>query len=279
MTSKEKIRTGKVIEVVPAGYHDKKKIQTEVVYPHMLDGSVRASVIPLLNPEEVDEVFRKEVVEQVFKDVRKSKKTKKSKVRKYPERRVKGTSDFIPYDIALKTGLDLLWSGANPEIGFYIVMQINTGLRTGDIQTIKYSDLMNKKVGDILVVIEQKTGKERKIKINDKILDAFRYMYSYHVKRNKGTFKDGYIFLSRKGTTFRTISLNRILKEVFKGIVPTVSTHSLRKSFGRHVYDMNHQSEHSLIILSKIFSHTNMQDTRRYLGLSDEEIGDIYLNL
>lgn len=275
-------RDGQISEVLPAGTTAKKKIKVKSTpeLVHYIDGSVKVKNIPLNNAEQLSPDLTKEQVYQVFKNVRRSKKTPKSgKSDRYADRRVKGTSDFIPYDVAMKTGLDLLWSGSHPAIGFYIVTAVNTGLRTGDIQKIKYSDLIDKKVGDVLIVNEQKTGKDRKIKINDKILEAFKYMLKYHLKQSRGTFKDAYIFRSQKGTTFRTVSLNRILKEVFRGVAPTVSTHSLRKSFGRHVYDMNHQSEHALIVLSKIFSHTNMQDTRRYLGLSDEEIGDVYLNL
>jgi integrase len=58
-----------------------------------------------------------------------------------------------------------------------------------------------------------------------------------------------------------------------------ISTHSLRKTFGRRVYDMNNQSEHALTLLSDIFSHSNIQITRIYLGLKQEEFNDVYVNL
>ena len=58
-----------------------------------------------------------------------------------------------------------------------------------------------------------------------------------------------------------------------------ISTHSLRKTFGRRVYDMQNQSEHALTVLSQMFGHSNLQITRIYLGLKQEEFNSIYLSL
>jgi integrase len=193
---------------------------------------------------------------------------------------LKKTSDYVDYETAMRAGMDLIWTRKHSVIGFYIVFAVNSGLRTGDIQEIKYSDLVNKKVGDVLVITEEKTKKTRNIQINDKIFEAFnKNILPYHLENCGGRFRDAYIFRSQKGTTFRTISLNRILKEVFKGVAPVISTHSLRKSFGRRVYENNNRSEYSLLLLSDIFAHSSPAITRRYLGLRREEIASVYLNL
>jgi integrase len=63
------------------------------------------------------------------------------------------------------------------------------------------------------------------------------------------------------------------------GIKGNFSTHSLRKTFGRHVWEMDNNSERSLIMLSKIFNHTHSDVTRIYLGITAQEISDIYINL
>ncbi|MBS1589532.1 MAG: hypothetical protein JST52_07960 [Bacteroidetes bacterium] len=58
-----------------------------------------------------------------------------------------------------------------------------------------------------------------------------------------------------------------------------VSSHFMRKTFGRRVWENNHRSEESLIKLSEVFGHSNIAITRRYLGIRQEEIADVYLQL
>ena len=66
------------------------------------------------------------------------------------------------------------------------------------------------------------------------------------------------------------------MKKYFKG---KVSSHSLRKSFGRRVWSNDNESERSLIYLSELFNHSSSLTTRIYLGIRQEELNDIYLNL
>jgi len=186
----------------------------------------------------------------------------------------KFTADFIPYDQASLKGNELLW-GDNPVIGFYIIFSINTGLRVSDVRARKHCDLMHLKAGDCLTVVEQKTKKSRDIQINQKIIDAYQYL----VSKGGRCLPDAYIFRSRKGSVYAIETLNTMLKEIFKGYAPHISTHSLRKSFGRHVYETNGKSENALVYLSEIFQHSSMSITRKYLGIRREEIGNIYMNL
>ena len=185
------------------------------------------------------------------------------------------TSDFIPYAIAQEKGNELLWHSKHPVVGFYIIFSINTGLRISDIRRIKHSDLITLQPGDDLRVQERKTGKYRDIQINHKVMDAYHELR----KRIPGVQPDSFIFVSQKGTVYQTPSLILILKKEFYGIAPRISTHSLRKSFGRHVYELNGNSEDALIKLSEMFQHSGMAMTRKYLGLRKEELKDIYMNL
>jgi len=58
------------------------------------------------------------------------------------------------------------------------------------------------------------------------------------------------------------------------------STHSLRKTFGRKLVDSaGAESEMALIKLSEIFNHSSPAITRHYLGLRQEEIGEVYEGL
>ena len=191
---------------------------------------------------------------------------------------IKKTSDYIDYTKALLKGRELLWTDKQMIIGFYIIFSINTGLRVGDVLQIKHSDLLNLKQGDYLTIREKKTGKTRKIQINNKIADAYNYLSDK--LKSKGMYQiDDFIFKSQKDTVFATVSINRILKNEFAGYAQNVSTHSLRKSFGRRVYDSNNKSEHALILLSDMFCHASVAITRRYLGLRQEEIDGVYMAL
>ena len=52
---------------------------------------------------------------------------------------------------------------------------------------------------------------------------------------------------------------------------------SLRKTFGRQVYNMNSEySELALVKLMELFNHSSVAITKRYLGLKQEEILETY---
>ena len=253
-----KTRSGEVAEVLPAG-----TISQTTVLKDLTETGTISKLTPDLTKEQDDQVHVKG-----RQDYRKAKKIRKIKV----------ASDYIPYDDAMRVGQGLLWSGRQATIGFYIIFSINTGLRVGDVLRMKHSDLVDRTAGDVLRIQEQKTGKIRDIQLNDKIVESYKYLYK-HLQDVGRLVRTDYIFKSQKNTVYATISLNRILKDIFAGYAPNISTHSLRKSFGRRVYEMNKRSEHSLVLLSDIFAHSSLAITRRYLGLRKEEIANVYLTL
>jgi integrase len=55
-----------------------------------------------------------------------------------------------------------------------------------------------------------------------------------------------------------------------------ISTHSLRKSGARFLYEENNKSEDVFLKISMILNHSNTQVSRRYLGITKEEISDVY---
>jgi hypothetical protein len=55
-----------------------------------------------------------------------------------------------------------------------------------------------------------------------------------------------------------------------------VSIHSLRKSGARIILELHNKSDESLIKLSFVLNHSSTTITRRYLGITKEEIADIY---
>ena len=77
--------------------------------------------------------------------------------------------------------------------------------------------------------------------------------------------------------------INIILKEIKKKYrlkIKNFSCHSLRKTFGRQVYNMNSEnSELALVKLMELFNHSSVAITKRYLGLRQEEILQTYDSL
>lgn len=274
MTPIIKDRNGKIQKIDPPRETGKKlfKVNSSAEMVHMLDGSVKAAVIPLGHTEQADKKTNPRLSKRLFK----------GKGHANPRKGLLGAcaADYIPYNIAMTTGQNLLTSGKNPIIGAYIILSVNTGLRTSDVQNLMYSDFIGKKHGDVIRIQEKKTKKTREIPVNNAIVESFAILYKWYLSQNDGKFTDDFIFLSQKNMIYTTYSLNRILKGLFGNIVRNVSTHSLRKSFSREVYERaNRKGADGLSKLNKILGHSNHSITLRYIGITKEEIADCYLSL
>ncbi len=152
-----------------------------------------------------------------------------------------------------------------------------TGLRISDLLTLKYNDLINK---DILTIREKKTKKVRTIKINPDLSILVERIY----KKLNLTNPNQFIFLNRFGNKPIDKSyVNIKLKEVFSKnrikVDGNVSSHLFRKTLGRRVMEINNYSNESLVLLMELFGHSSMSITKRYLGIRQQEINDIYLSV
>ena len=92
-----------------------------------------------------------------------------------------------------------------------IAIGVFTGLRISDLLQLKFSDFENT---EILTVVEKKTKKTRKIKINPDLKNIINRIK----KRMVVTTTDQYIFLNRYGTkpidrSWVNINLKRIFKK------------------------------------------------------------------
>ena len=122
----------------------------------------------------------------------------------------------------------------------------------------------------------KKTGKRRTLRLNPQLQQHIQECHG-HIQPLKDT---SYILVSQKGTVFTIQRINVILKEIKKKYrlkVKNFSCHSLRKTFGRQVYNMNSEnSELALVKLMELFNHSSIAITKRYLGLRQEEILETY---
>jgi len=152
------------------------------------------------------------------------------------------------------------------------------GLRAKDLLNIRWLDVLGK---EEVIITESKTGKVRTITINESLKEILKYT-STQISLSGRFNIENYLFANRKGQKFTIQYANRLLKSTLKtyGIkTQNASTHTLRKTFGKRVWEMDGQSERSLVYLSQIFNHSNVGITRRYIGIVQEDIRNIYLNL
>ena len=166
------------------------------------------------------------------------------------------------------------------EFRFMLLFAIGsyTGLRYGDLRMLKWKDLMGQ---DKLVLVEGKTKKERVIRINQHLAEVIERMFNKLGIEND----DELVFANKGGNKPINIQyVNRRLKQLAAKyglqIEPEeVSTHMFRKTLGRRVWEKNNHSEKSLILLGNLFNHSSVKITKTYLGIREEEIGDLYLSL
>ena len=152
------------------------------------------------------------------------------------------------------------------------------GLRAKDLLSLKWNDVIDK---DELMLTESKTKKLRTITINQTVKEAVHFVMNELIRT--GHFdRDGYIFANRWGDRISLNYTNKQLHRIFTKYnvrVQNGSTHTLRKTFGKRVWEMDGKSERSLVYLSEIFSHSSTAITRRYIGITQQHIADVYLKL
>lgn len=145
-----------------------------------------------------------------------------------------------------------------------VLFGFNTGLRIGDILPLKVSDVRDR---THITLTEQKTRKSKRISILSIRTEIDKYI--------KGMEDNDYLFPSRqvnsKGekVNITVTQAYRALKKIAdKCGIEDFGTHSLRKSFGYHYY----QKTNDLVMLAEIFNHSSLAITRRYIGITQEDI-------
>jgi integrase len=152
------------------------------------------------------------------------------------------------------------------------------GLRISDLLELRWQDLLAKTE---VILTEQKTGKERIITINPKVSEALKFVGEVLLKQDRYR-SEGYIFANRWGGKITISYVNKRLKFIFSKYqvnVQNPSSHSLRKTMGKRVWEMDGKSERALIYLSEIFSHSSPSITKRYIGITEKQIADVYLKM
>lgn len=175
------------------------------------------------------------------------------------------TADYLPWNDMLLL-IQKLSRDGNYEYATLIAVGSYTGLRFSDLSRLTWEDIKT----NPLVLTEQKTKKSRTIHLHDDLLQFLE-----HVRLSTSPKPTDLLY------TFSLQYTNRKLKRIARDYKLEIqfSTHSFRKTFGRRIWEKNNHSEKALILLGQVFNHASVATTKRYLGIRDKEIQDIYLNL
>ena len=156
-----------------------------------------------------------------------------------------------------------------------VVLGLNTALRISDILSLTWDDVYDfeeKTFKTHVYIREQKTGKDKKFLLNKNAIEGL-----LRHKKQLGHIKIlDFIFVSRNGQNkpiTRHMAI-RIIKESCSavGVKENVGCHSLRKTFGYHSWKKGVPTP----VLMELFNHSNQSVTKLYLGISQDDIDEVY---
>jgi integrase len=148
-----------------------------------------------------------------------------------------------------------------------------TALRASDVLSLKWKDVLGKRE---LFKIEKKTGKNRKITFHVSVRNKIEALYQLIGKPDI----DSFVIMNPKTKAAYSLEhVNRQLKTFrirYRLPIKAFSTHTFRKTFGRHVYESNGRSAESLILLNSILKHSSIEITKVYIGIRQDEINNVF---
>lgn len=161
-----------------------------------------------------------------------------------------------------------------------VMLGCNVALRISDLLKLRFDDIqeieVNGKSVGYVELGEKKTRKAKKLTINEsgmacvarlrKLNPDAVYLFETSGNRTKGERKP----ISRQYVSTQLIDVRESL-----GLNYRLNTHSLRKTFGYHAY----KKGTDINVLQKLFNHSSARETLIYIGINDESVRDVYLNI
>jgi integrase len=182
------------------------------------------------------------------------------------------TADFLDWN-EMTNLVRKLENDNNYKLSFLVSIGCFFGLRISDLLSLKWEQILGV---DEFTITEKKTQKKRTIRINPQlknhILNCYNHINPISIESN--------ILISQKGSVFSNQQINHLLKlmkEKYKLNIKNISSHTLRKTFARQVYNQNSDNaELALVKLMELLNHSSMAITKRYIGLRQEELLSTY---
>ena len=154
----------------------------------------------------------------------------------------------------------------SPRYYAFFVLGINTALRPGDLLRIRAGDVYQDggEVRGQLYIRSQKTNRAHRILLNDSCREALELLWE-----REGPFAEKErLFPWTRQHVWRLI--NRWCREV--GLTGRYGGHTLRKTWG---YMARKYHGVPIELIQEKLGHTTPAVTRRYIGITDDEIEDV----
>ena len=191
------------------------------------------------------------------------------------------TTSFLPWTTAQNL-IKLLQADGYHNTALMCAAGFYFGLRIGDILGLTWAQITAKTFD----LEEQKTGKVRRVNVHEDFQAVAAKALAAIPEHRRPTPHD-YVFVSQeaRGDRRQPITVQAAIKRFKKALhrygieTANPSTHTLRKTFGRRVWENNGRTDAALVLLCETFGHSTPAVTRRYLGITADEIAQVYLTL
>lgn len=180
-------------------------------------------------------------------------------------------------DKAQIEGIKKILRGQNLRDYVIFIFGINSGMRISDILKLRVSDIVDEKFKPKFrfTIREEKTGKEKIFRFNMPIQEAIIDYFKNPFNRRKA--QTDFAFMGNKTTALSRQYYWTVLKQVAKqvGIKEEIGCHTMRKSFGYHAF----RKGIDIGMLQMIFNHSSTVITKRYIGITQDEIDNVYMEM
>ena len=185
----------------------------------------------------------------------------------------KTTSDFLEWEKMQSLVLKL---ERDNELKFALLIATGSyiGLRISDLLQLRWNQVLNE---EYFTITEKKTKKIRKVTINPELQIILKRLFV-----ELEASENDLMFANRFGDKpFSIQYVNSKLKDIFTTykIKGQYSSHFMRKTLGRRIWEVNKYSDQALLLLSQLFNHASVTTTKIYLGIRETEISNLYLSV
>lgn len=167
--------------------------------------------------------------------------------------------------------IELLKSALHGRNKLMFIIGINTNLRVSDLLQLRAEHFANMDANGRVTIKEQKTSKSKTFYANEAVRQAIAELAP----------EAGYLFPSQKGSGEKPISrvqawriLNNAADRCNLSHI-NFGTHTMRKTFAYHA----HKNGTPLPTLMKVLNHSSQRETLIYIGIEQQEIDDVYINV
>lgn len=163
------------------------------------------------------------------------------------------------------------------------ILGIHLGIRASDLRTLRWSFFFDtdgefRESYTIQPKKQKKYNKFVTLFFNDTTKKAVQNYLSVYPCDDMNAL----IFKSREGTdSIKEATIWNIIDKVAKeaGIKQNIGSHSLRKTFGYWIWHNAEDKNKALVILMRIFGHSDTATTAKYIGITTDEISETFDSL